>query len=155
MRDTDPWLEICAENQRRLRFPAAYWLAVPLLVTGFTGLLWSLPVPAELTAISPLLNWGSLFLMATVVYYFVISMPLAIGMLPVIACVIAVETWLARRGGLLEPAAALLTILGLAGLAVAHRGRGGLHAVFRDVQLLMIAPLYAVSRLYHRLGIPV
>jgi len=155
MSNTDPWLETCAENQQKLRFPAAYWLSVPFLVTGFTGLLWSLPVPAELEAISPILNWGSVFLMATVVYYFVISVPLAIGMLPVIGCLIAFETWLARRTGLLEPAAMVLTALGLAGLAVAHGGRGGPGAVFRDVQLLMIAPLYAVSRLYGRLGIPV
>ena len=53
---------------------------MPLVVIGTVGLLWSLPVPDRFYAISPLVNWGSLFLMAATVYYFIISVPLAIGM---------------------------------------------------------------------------
>ncbi len=154
MSDTDHWLETCARNHRELRFKTAYWLGAPLLVVGFVGLLWSLPVPQELTAISPLLNWGSMFLMAAMVYYFIISVPLAIGMLPIVAAVMAAEIWLDMRGNWLKPAAALLTLAGFGGLALGHSGGGGARAVLRDVQLLMIAPLWALSLLYGKLGIP-
>ena len=154
MTDGDHWLETYERHQRDLRFPFAFWLGVPLLVTGFTGLLWSLPVPDKLAEISPLMNWGSLFLLAALVYYFIISLPLAIGMLPVIGAVIAFEFWLQLSGDWLKPVAAALTLAGIAGLALGHAGRGGPLAVFRDVQLMMIAPLWALSRLYGRLGIP-
>ena len=58
--------------------------SVPMVVLGTVGLLWLLPTPDEFFNISPLLNWGSAFLMVTAVYYFIISVSLAIGMLPFI-----------------------------------------------------------------------
>ena len=152
MSDTDHWLDACERNHRALRFKPAYWLGAPLLIVGFVGLLWSLPVPQELPAISPLLNWGSMFLMAAMVYYFIISIPLAIGMVPVVGVIMAIELWLQQSGELLKPVAALLTLAGVGGLFLGHGG--GSRAVFRDVQLLMIAPLWALSLLYGRLGIP-
>lgn len=154
MSEADDWLDTYEQNLAGLRLRPLYWLGVPLLVVGFVGLLWSLPVPRELTEISPLLNWGSVFLMAAMVYYFIISLPLAIGMLPVVAAVILAEVWLALVADWLEPAAALLTVAGVAGIVAGHAGRGGFRAACRDIQLLMIAPLWALSRLYRKLGIP-
>lgn len=154
MPDTDQWLTRYERNNRDIRLPLVYWLAAPLLVLGFVGLLWALPIPAEFRRISPLLNWGSAFLMATLIYYFIISVPLALGMLPFIVGVMALEMWLAASDNWLRPVAAGLTLAGLAGLVAGHASRGGLRAVFRDVQLLMIAPLWLLSVVYRRLGIP-
>lgn len=154
MPDTDFWLTRFSQNQQGLSMRPLYWLATHLLVLGLIGLLWALPVPQALSAISPLLNWGSLFLMASLIYYFIISVPLAIGMLPVIVGIFAFELWLFGVGRWSRPGAALLTLTGVAGLYAAHRGHGGLRAVFRDIQLLMIAPLWLLSRLYRKLGIP-
>ena len=82
MTDSDGWLERYGETHGNLTYPVLYWAAVPMVVTGTVGLLWSLPVPAQFFEISPLLNWGSAFLMAAAIYYFIISLSLAIGMLP-------------------------------------------------------------------------
>src|SRR5690606_23412397 len=84
MRETDRWLSDYGDSHRNISSPAIYWPAVLALVPGITGMLWSLPTPAAFSEISPLLNWGSAFLMASLVYYFIISLPLAIGMLPFI-----------------------------------------------------------------------
>jgi hypothetical protein len=94
MQETDRWLIDYAENHVDIDFGGIYWVAVLTLVISTTGLLWSLPVPDEFAQISPVLNWGSTFLMAAVVYYFIISMPLAIGMLPFVFGVAAVQIWL-------------------------------------------------------------
>ena len=70
-----------------------YWLAVPVLVMGTVGLLW--PYRCRRLSSSEFLhslNWGSTFLMATVVYYFIISVSLAIGMLPFMLGVAAVAS---------------------------------------------------------------
>lgn len=154
MSDTDQWLELYASNQRAIRFRPVYGLAALLLAVGLVGMLWSMPVPDALLEISPLLNWGSIFLMAATIYYFIISVPLAIGMLPVIFAIIALQRWLDTSGDWLRPIAALMTLAGVAGLYLAHYGRGGIRAVFRDIQLVMIAPLWALAALYRRLGIP-
>lgn len=154
MSDTDFWLRRYEQNQQGARWRPLYWLATQLLVLGLIGLLWALPVPQTLTSISPLLNWGSLFLMASLIYYFIISLPLAIGMLPVIIAIFSFELWLASIDRWSRPGAAALTLVGVVGLYFAHRGQGGLRAVFRDIQLLMIAPLWLMSRLYRKFGIP-
>jgi uncharacterized membrane protein YGL010W len=154
MSETDQWLSTYEHNHRAIRFAPAYWLAVPMLVLGTVGLLWSLPVPQALTQISPLLNWGTLFLMAAMVYYFIISIPLALGMLPVMFGITAFETWLARTDAWVSPAAILMTAASVGGLYASHYAGGGLRAVCRDIQLMMIAPVWMLSVLYRNLGIP-
>ena len=84
MPETDWWLKEYGDNHVDMSYAVIYWIAVLTLVIGTVGILWSLPIPQEFVQISPLLNWGSSFLMAAAVYYFIISIPLAIGMLPLI-----------------------------------------------------------------------
>ena len=154
MPETDRWLIDYAENHVDIGFGGIYWVAVLTLVISTTGLLWSLPVPDEFAQISPVLNWGSTFLMAAVVYYFIISMPLAIGMLPFVFGVAAVQIWLVESPHSILRVSALLLALSLAGLWLGQRGTGGFRAVIHDIQLMMIAPLWLLSVLYKRLGIP-
>ena len=98
MTEIDSWLDHYAEMHDDLTNPAIYWMGVPLVVLGTVGLLWSVPVPDAFLDISPLFNWGTAFLMAAVVYYFIISISLAIGMLPFVVGLAAVQMWLARSG---------------------------------------------------------
>lgn len=154
MADTDKWLDEYGANHRDIKNAPVYWCAVPALVLGFVGVLWSLPVPQEFLKISPVLNWGTAFLLAAAVYYFIISMPLAVGMLPLLAAVIAFQIWLQQSGYSALRASTGLTLASLVGLYMGRRSRGGLKAVLEDVQLLMIAPAWLLSKLYNRLGIP-
>lgn len=154
MSDMDQWLHDYGESHRDIRYAPVYWMSVPLLVIGTVGLLWSIPVPEEFYAISPVLNWGSAFLLAAVVYYFIISLPLAIGMLPFLAGVIACQVWLQNSDYSASRVAAGLTLASIIGLYMGHRGARGLKALVEDVQLLMIAPAWMLSRVYRKLGIP-
>lgn len=154
MPETDRWLAEYGAQHENIGFAGVYWVAVLALVLGTVGMLWSLPVPVEFARISPVMNWGSSFLMAAVVYYFIISMPLAIGMLPFVFGVAAIQDWLADSPYSIVQVSTTLFALSLAGLYLGHRGKGGLRAVFRDIQLMMIAPVWLLSVLYRRLGIP-
>ena len=102
-------------NHRDIGFAGIYWVAVLTLVLGTVGILWSLPIPEEFVRISPLLNWGSAFLMAAVVYYFIISMPLAVGMLPFIFGIAAIQMWLAESPYSIFRVSAALLAVSLAG----------------------------------------
>jgi hypothetical protein len=154
MPDTDDWLTEYGKSHAEIRFAAIYWVAVLTLVMGAVGILWSLPVPAAFVRISPILNWGSCFLMAAVVYYFIISMPLAIGMLPFVIGVATVEDWLLRSDWPGLQVSSGLFVLSLAGLYLGRAGQGAWQAVVRDLQLMMIAPIWLLSNLYRRFGIP-
>lgn len=153
MPETDRWLSEYGENHQDIRHPAIYWTAVPILVVATVGMLWALPVPHEFSAISPVLNWGSAFLMAALVYYFIISVSLAIGMLPFVFIVSGFHIWLAQSSLGAVPVSAGLFLLSIIGLFVGQR-RSGSMAVYQDIQLLMIAPVWLLSQLYRRLGIP-
>jgi hypothetical protein len=142
------------EDHRNLSFASLYWVAVLGLVFGTVGLLWSLPVPAAFEQISPALNWGSTFLMAATVYYFIISMPLAIGMLPFVFGIAAVQIWLQESPWPLARVAALIFAISLIGIYLGRLACGGIKAVFRDIQAMMIAPVWLLSVLYRRFGIP-
>jgi len=154
MTEIDSWLEHYAESHGDLTNPAIYWIGVPLVVLGTVGLLWQLPVPDAFLDISPLFNWGTAFLMAAVVYYFIISVALAIGMLPFVVGAAGVQLWLARSGfAPLEVSIGLLAA-GIIALWLGHLRHGVVVPVLRDLQLMMIAPAWMLSVLYRRLGIP-
>ncbi len=152
MTEIDNWLPRYEQAHDSLRNPVIYWAAVPMVVVGITGLLWALPVPAEFFDISPLLNWGSAFLMVTAIYYFIISLSLAIGLLPFLLGLAAIQMWLANSG---YPALGIATGLLVAGIVGLTLGRNGsLRAVVEDLQLMMLGPAWLLAVMYKRFGIP-
>ncbi len=150
----ESWLERYEQNHKNLTWPYVYWAAVPMVVIGATGVLWNLPIPAEFHEISPLLNWGSAFLMATAVYYFIISLSLAIGLLPFIVGVGAIQGWLVASDYSATRVTAGLLIAGILGLAMGHRNKRMLLATLEDLQTIMIGPAWLLSVIYRRAGIP-
>jgi hypothetical protein len=151
--DIDNWLARYEQSHQRLSKPVAYWFAVPMFVVGITGLLWALPVPAEFRDISPLLNWGSSFLMVTAVYYFIISLSLAIGLLPLLLGLAGVQMWLLDSGFPAISISTSLVVAGVSGFMLSHGG--SLRRVIEDLQLVMIGPAWALSVVYKRFGIPI
>jgi len=154
MSDTESWLERYEKNHRNVENPLVYWAAVPMVVIGTVGLLWLLPIPEEFRQISPLLNWGSAFLMAAAIYYFIISLSLAIGMLPFLIGLASLQLWLASSAYPAVGVATGLLVSGIAGLMLGRRNAGGLSAVLQDLQLMMIGPAWLLSIIYRRIGIP-
>mgnify|MGYP001816964152 CR=1 FL=1 len=155
MSESDDWLTKYAESHANLTSPIVYWAAVPLVVLGTVGLLWTLPVPDRFQDISPLINWGSLFLMAATVYYFIISVPLAIGMLPFVVGIASLLSWLEWSEYSPVRVSSGMLIAGIAGLLLGRRGKGVLRQVAQDLQLMMIGPAWLLSVLYRRMGIPI
>ncbi|MDH4124104.1 MAG: hypothetical protein OEW64_05855 [Gammaproteobacteria bacterium] len=155
MHEPNDWLQRFADSHRELTYPALYWAAVPMVVLGSVGLLWIVPIPAEYARISPLLNWGSTFLMAAAVYYFIISVPLAIGMLPFVIGVAAFQAWLGTSDYAPLRVSAGLLLAGTLGLWIGRRRQWSFGPVWRDLQMMMIGPAWLLSVLYRRIGIPI
>ena len=154
MTDSDGWLDRYAATHSNLTYPVLYWVSVPMVVVGTVGLLWSLPVPHQFYEISPLLNWGSAFLMVASVYYFIISLAIAIGMLPFVLGVAAIQLWLEQSLYSHPHVSTGLFVGGTIGLWLGHRNESGLIPVIKDLQLMMIGPAWLLSVIYKRLGIP-
>ncbi len=154
MTETNGWLKRYEETHSDLTYAAIYWAAVPMVVLGTVGLFWTLPIPDQFFEISPLLNWGTAFLMATAVYYFIISVSLAIGMLPFIVGIAGIQMWLAQSQFSPLQVSLGLLLAGIIGLWMGHRNQNSLLPVLQDLQLMMIGPAWLLSVLYRRIGIP-
>ena len=154
MTDRNIWLTEFGNRQSDVRNPTIFWISLMLVLFGITGILWFLPIPLEFERISPLLNWGSAFLMASVVYYFIISLPLGFGMLPFVLGIGALQVWMSGQAVRPEFVSSVMVGAGIAGLSLGHYESGGSRAVLRDVQLIMIAPLWLLSNIFRRLRIP-
>lgn len=154
MSEIDDWLARYERTHEHLRNPVVYWAAVPMVVLGTVGVLWHLPVPDEFVEISPLLNWGSAFLMATAIYYFIISLSLAIGMLPFLLGLAAVHLWLVGSSWPEFGVSVALLAAGTAGLWLGRSAPGRFRALLQDLQLMMIGPAWLLSVIYKRFNVP-
>lgn len=154
MSPADQWLDRYGESHNHIINKLLHWVCVPLIVVSLIGLLWSVPVPQALLDISPALNWGTVFLMAAVVYYFIISISLAFGILPFVVLVVAAVAWLDTLELDLAIISALIFLLAWLGQFVGHWIEGKKPSFFEDLQFLMIGPLWLLATLYRKLGIP-
>lgn len=150
----EQWLAEYSKTRPGYRLTPLKWLSVPLLVVGTVGLLWTLPTPPAFGPAADVLNWGTLFVMAAIVYYFIVSIRLAVGTLPFVVAVVAAVAWLDGLDTPLWIVCFTLAGLGLFGHMLDHFRHGQAPPLGRELQLLMIAPLWLVAVVYRRLGIP-
>jgi len=148
------WLDRYGSAHGNVRWPTIYWCSAPALMIGLTGLLWVLPVPQAFVDISPLLNWGSAFLMTATVYYFIISLPVAIGLLPFLLATAIAHTWLASADFSATRVSTGLVLAGLIGLWLGQQRRASVRPILSDIMQSVLAPAFLMSVLYRRFGIP-
>lgn len=116
-------------------------------------MLWSLPVPSAFAAVSPWLNWGSAFLLAGLVYYSVLSIPLALGMLPVTLAIVVIVGWMASLSVSLLGLSLAIFVIAWIGQFIGHKIEGAKPSFFEDIQFLMIGPLWILAAVYRKFGL--
>ena len=154
MRTVNQWLSEYGESHQNPLNKRLHWICVPIIVLSLVGLLWSLPVPSAFREVSPLLNWGTLLLLFSVLYYFTVSWSLALGMALFVAIVISLVTALDRLPWSLWMTCLSLFVVAWIGQFIGHHYEGKRPSFFKDVQFLMIGPLWLLSFIYRKLGIP-
>ena len=154
MRTVDQWLAEYGESHQHPTNKGLHWICVPVIVVSLTGLLWSLPVPHAFSAVSPWLNWGTLLLLAGVVYYLVLSRSLALGMLLFVTLVALAVKGLDVLPWSLGWVCLVLFVVAWIGQFIGHYYEGKRPSFFKDIQFLMIGPLWLLSFVYRKLRIP-
>ena len=154
MSAADKWLAAYDQGHTKLSNRVLHWACSPIFVASIIGLLWSLPTPEVFENSSTILNWGTLFLMAAVVYYFIMSISLALGVLPFVIGVIAGIAWLDDMDTPLWLISGLSFCIASMGQFIGHCIEGGNASLLRDIHYAAIAPLWSLAALYRRLGIP-
>ena len=154
MKSIDNWLDEYGQSHRHPGNKTIHWICVPLIVWSLMAILWSLPFP-DLGFLPPLMaNWAVQVSIAAVAYYFVISRNLALGMLLVFAFGLAITAWMDRLDPPLWAIALAVFIAAWIGQFIGHRIEGHKPSFLVDLQFLLIGPLWLLSSVYRRLGIP-
>ena len=153
MRTIQSWLDEYGESHRSPVNKRIHWVCVPLIMLSVLGMIWFVPFPDFFKAVSPYLNWATLLIMVTLVYYALLSPRLAAGMLIVSAVMCLVLELLARRAGHLLWIWVVVFVAAWGGQFIGHKIEGKKPSFFKDIQFLLIGPVWLLAAFYHKLGL--
>ncbi|MEP6883500.1 MAG: Mpo1-like protein [Gammaproteobacteria bacterium] len=154
MRTAAQWLDDYGDSHRNQTNKALHWICVPVIAWCVLGLLWSLPFPASLRALHPVANWAGAAALAALLYYAFLSLRLALGALVLFATML----WSIDLVDHLSPlplwsVCLYLFVIAWIGQFIGHAIEGKRPSFFKDVQFLMIGPLWLLADVYRRLGV--
>ncbi|MQA40456.1 Mpo1 family 2-hydroxy fatty acid dioxygenase [Rugamonas aquatica] len=115
-----------------------HFICVPIIVFTLLGLLW---------AAHPLL--AVTVTLASLVYYFKLSKPFAVGMLMMSTLMLALLAALPDKAIL--PLSLAIFVLAWIGQFIGHKIEGKKPSFFDDLRFLLIGPLFVLGFLYRRL----
>jgi uncharacterized membrane protein YGL010W len=156
MRTAAEWLDDYGDSHRNPANKALHWICVPVIAWCVVGLLCSLPFPGGLRATSPAANWASVAVLGALGYYAILAPRLALGAAPLLLAFLWSIDLVARWGAVpLWSICVFLFVAAWIGQFIGHAIEGKRPSFFKDLQFLMIGPLWLLADLYRRLGIRV
>jgi len=139
MRRVDRLVESYGRDHQNPVNKAIHWICVPLIVWSVLGMLWAASALAAVAVIA-----------AATLFYLFLSLPLACGMLAVLAGM----AWLLTLFGDRLLMISLLTFVAAwAGQFIGHVIEGRKPAFVDDLRSFLVAPAWLVSDVYRRLGL--
>ena len=154
MATIDQWLDEYALSHRNPVNKVLHWICVPLIVLAVFGLLASLPVPARaLHYPAGWAVWAGCAALATLLYYLRLSPRLALGMLPVLALLAWAVLELRTLAVPLWQSCLAIFVVAWIGQFVGHAVEGRRPSFMKDVQFLLIGPLWLLGAAYRRCGV--
>jgi uncharacterized membrane protein YGL010W len=148
MRTVAEWLGEYGESHANPTNKLLHWICVPPIVLSVMGLLWSVPMPQSVAEISPWLNLASLF-----AYYLALSPLLALGIGIVFVLMLMLVNAMAQWPWPLWATSVAIFVAAWIGQFIGHAIEGKRPSFFKDLQFLLIGPLWLVAALYRRLGL--
>ena len=153
-KSADQWFSEYGSSHTNPINKLIHWVCVPLIYLVIVGILWSIPTPSVMDKI-PYLNWATLSVLVSVIFYIRLSFSLSIGLtLFAVSCcwiistinqTIAMPVWQISIIGFV-----ILWIFQFIG----HYIEGAKPSFFKDIQFLLIGPAWLMGFIYRKLKIP-
>jgi len=155
MRSVRSWLAEYGESHRHPVNKRIHWVCVPLIMLSLVAMLWAVQLPIRIQGQSaPEANLGMLLVLLSLVYYYVLSFRLALGMTLVSLALLLLVVWLDRLPGPVWIPGLIIFLAAWIGQFAGHRIEGRKPSFFKDVQFLLIGPVWLLAALYDRLRLP-
>ncbi|GAA5214853.1 DUF962 domain-containing protein [Corallincola platygyrae] len=132
-----------------------HWMAVPTIYFTVVALLWAIPTPWDRLAM-PWLNWATLAMVPVMFFYWRLSGPLALGMALITVLMFGVVVaYEAAFSFPIAYTALIIFVVAWIFQFIGHEIEGKKPSFFKDVQFLLIGPLWVMHFLYRRFHLPV
>jgi len=149
MNKVDTLLAEYGESHQNRINKKIHWVCVPAIMFSLLGILWSIPFPIK---ISPLINWATVLIISAVIYYFFLSLKLAIGMFVNSLIMILILQWV-NDFLVLWQLAITIFIVAWIGQFIGHHIEGKRPSFFRDIQFLLIGPVWLLADVYRKFNV--
>jgi uncharacterized membrane protein YGL010W len=154
MRTAVQWLEDYGDSHHDPANKALHWICVPVIAWCVLAFLWLLPFPAGIRAMHPAGNWACVAVLVALAYYAVLSPRLALGAAPLLLVLLWSIDIVARWNAVpLWSVCVVLFVAAWIGQFIGHAIEGKRPSFFKDLQFLLIGPLWLLADVYRRLGI--
>lgn len=151
MKDIRQWLNEYQESHLNPTNKLIHWICIPPIVLAVWGALRAIPVGNDVV------NAATVTGVAALAYYAVLSWRLTVGVTLVFAVLYALVQWSYHALGT-GPHLALMGavfVLAWIGQFIGHNIEGKRPSFFKDLQFLMIGPLWLLADVYRRLDMAI
>ena len=159
MKTAEEWIEEYGVSHQNPTNKLIHWICVPLIMLSLFSLISIIPFPFknyELLTVGDLvvkINWMTLFLAYSILFYLRLSFSIAIGMLLIAILMIASISWIEFFDQTIWRLSLFIFIVSWIGQFVGHKIEGQKPSFFEDIQFLLIGPAWLLSFIYKKLGI--
>ena len=152
MKPIQSWLDEYAESHQDPTNIKIHWICVPLIMLSIIGLLANIKINI-LSAYPQYNHAGMILVLFGCIYYYFLSKSLLLGMIPVSMIMLMIISWFSTFSYPLWLTSLIIFVISWAGQFYGHKIEGKKPSFFKDIQFLMIGPLWLLSKLYRRYGI--
>ena len=152
MKTVNQWLEEYGASHKNETNKSIHWICVPAIFFSIVGLLFSIKLPVRIDAHT--LNVAFIAIFLIFLYYLRLSVTLGIGMLlfGVICLVIChfIEMYVPVPLWLIS---IIIFVLAWIGQFYGHKVEGKKPSFLKDIQFLLIGPMWLMSFIYKKMKI--
>lgn len=152
MKSVETWFEEYGDSHHDRANKVIHWICVPSIMFSIVGLIGSIPPPAVFGSL-PFLSWATVTVGLALLYYLVLSPALAMGMAFVSIVMLGALHHLANAGAPITTICAGIFVAAWVGQLIGHKIEGKKPSFFKDIQFLLIGPIWLLGSVYCRLGI--
>jgi uncharacterized membrane protein YGL010W len=155
MKTINQWLTEYGESHQDETNKTIHWICVPTIFFTIVGLFYCIKLPIQLTP--PLqLNVAMLLILAVTLYYLSLSKTIWIGMLLFGLLCLGICYWIeAYTSAPLWLVCVILFVLAWIGQFYGHKVEGKKPSFLKDLQFLMIGPMWLMSFIYKKMGVKI
>ena len=152
MRTAEQWLSEYGESHRNETNKLIHWICVPLIFFSIVGLLYTIKLPWLIGGYT--VNVAVIALILVAIYYLRLSLSLGIAMILFIMICLSLCYFIENNTSLqLWMISVVIFVLAWIGQFYGHKVEGKKPSFLKDLQFLLIGPMWLMSFLFKRSGI--